>query len=61
MAAMESSEFDWQMIVYGRAKHSFTNPAADRSGMAALKYSRQTDQRSWAAMQQFFNEIFAEP
>ena len=61
MAAMEKSGLDWQLIVYGGAKHSFTNPDADKVGMEALAYSKSADQRSWADMQVFFKEIFGLP
>ena len=57
VAAMEQSGLDWQMIMYGGAKHSFTNPAADKVGMDALKYSKSADQRSWAHMKVFFAEV----
>jgi dienelactone hydrolase len=43
--------------MYGGAKHSFTNPAADKVGMDALKYSKSADQRSWADMKVFFSEV----
>lgn len=49
---------DWQMNVYGGAKHSFTNPEAARFGMAALAYDAAADRRSWAAMLDFFREVF---
>ena len=58
IAAMNASGLDWQMIMYGGAKHSFTNPDADMAGMGALKYSKSADQRSWSHMKQFFDEIF---
>jgi len=58
IAAMEASGLDWQMIIYGGAKHGFTNPDADKAGIAALGYSKSADQRSWADMQVFFAEIF---
>jgi len=58
ISAMEKSGLDWQLNVYGRAKHSFTNPDADKMGMAALAYSADADRRSWANMKTFFDEIF---
>ena len=58
IAAMEKAGLDWQMRIYGGAKHSFTNPDADKAGIAALGYSKSADQRSWADMQSFFEEIF---
>ncbi len=59
VSAMEKSGLDWQMIIYGGARHSFTNPDADKVGMDALKYSQSADERSWADMKKFFDEVFA--
>ena len=59
ISAMNVSGIDWQMVIYGHAKHSFTNPGADKHGMPALGYNRHADLRSWEAMKQFFNEIFS--
>jgi dienelactone hydrolase len=50
---------DWQIISYGGAKHSFTNPDADKLGNPALAYNKLVDERSWNAMKSFFDEIFA--
>lgn len=58
LGAMRKAELDWQMVFYGGAKHSFTNPDADKVGMAPLKYSRSADERSWSHMKVFFQEIF---
>jgi dienelactone hydrolase len=58
VATMETSGLDWQMIFYGGAKHSFTNPDADKAGMEGLKYSKSADKRSWEHMKLFFKEIF---
>lgn len=58
ISAMESSGLDYQIAIYGGAKHSFTNPEADKVGMDALKYSKSADQRSWEGMKVFFAEIF---
>ncbi|MEJ2656343.1 MAG: dienelactone hydrolase family protein [Desulfobacterales bacterium] len=59
IAAMNASGIDWQMDVYGYAKHSFTNPESDKLNMPGLGYNRLADLRSWEAMKQFFNEIFS--
>jgi dienelactone hydrolase len=59
IAAMDKTALDWVMIIYGGARHSFTNPDADKAGMDALKYSKSADQRSWKHMKVFFEEIFA--
>jgi dienelactone hydrolase len=57
---LEKSGADWQMVTYGGARHAFTDPAADRRGNENLKYDEKADQRSWALMQSFFEEIFAD-
>jgi dienelactone hydrolase len=58
ISAMERTALDYQMKIYGGARHSFTNPGADKFGMDALKYSKSADLRSWADMKIFFDEIF---
>jgi dienelactone hydrolase len=58
ISAMEAAGLDYQMIIYGGAKHGFTNPEADAIGMDAVKYSKSADLRSWADMKVFFAEIF---
>lgn len=40
------------------AKHSFTNPEADKRGMPALAYSAKADKQSWKEMLALFREIW---
>ena len=47
---------DVQVIVYPGAKHSFTNPDADKAGMPQLAYNADADAKSWAAMLDFFKK-----
>ena len=49
---------DWQMVYFGGAVHSFTNPGADKVGIKGIAYNQQADERSWNYMRQFFKEIF---
>ncbi len=58
-AEMKNAGADWQLIVYGGAKHSFTNPNSDSIGMPGIGYNKLVDARSWKAMSDFFEEIFA--
>jgi dienelactone hydrolase len=51
---------DWQFMFYGGAKHSFTNPEADKMGIPALAYNKTVDQRSWKLMLSFLDELFAQ-
>ena len=60
ITAMDASGIDWRMVIYGHAKHGFTNPDADKYGMPQVSYNRRADLRSWQAMRQFFNEIFSD-
>ena len=55
---MRNAKADWQVVSYGNAVHSFTNPAADGSMMPGIKYDAAADKRSWAAMRAFFDEVF---
>jgi dienelactone hydrolase len=56
---MADSGAQWQINIYGKAKHSFTNPAADKAGIDGLAYDKTADERSWAEMKMFLQEIFA--
>ncbi|NPD66257.1 dienelactone hydrolase family protein [Lichenicola cladoniae] len=50
-AEMRDAGIDWQMHVYGKTVHSFTNQEAAKRGMPdAIRYSPESDARSWAAM-----------
>lgn len=49
---------DYQIIFYGGAVHSFTNPGAGDDPSRGAAYNANADRRSWIAMINFFNEIF---
>jgi dienelactone hydrolase len=55
---MSDAGADWQVIVYGGAKHAFTNTAADQISLPGFGYSPSADARSWTAMQNLFSEVF---
>lgn len=55
---MRSGGVDWQLVVYGGAVHSFTNPAAGSDKSRGAAYDARADRRSWEAMKTFFAEIF---
>ena len=55
---MRKARADWQLNVYGGARHSFTNPDAGQYHIAALAYNEEADHHSWQAMKDFFHEIF---
>lgn len=56
---MTKARADWELISYGNTVHSFTNPQADGSMMPGIRYNPQSDARSWQAMRNFFDEVFA--
>ena len=58
-AGMRQAGADWQMVYYGGAVHSFTNPDADRKNIKGIAYHKKADARSWKNMQLFFKEIFS--
>ena len=55
---MQAAQADWQLVAYGNAVHSFTNPEVDKVNLEGARYNRDADRRSWKAMQVFFGEIF---
>ncbi len=55
---MRNSKVDWQLIKYGGAVHSFTQPLAGNDNSKGAAYNEKADRRSWEAMKQFFAEIF---
>jgi dienelactone hydrolase len=55
---MRAADVDWRMHIYGGAVHSFTNHNADLAGIPGVAYSERTDERSWRAMLDVFDERF---
>jgi dienelactone hydrolase len=55
---MNDAQVDWQLVSYGGVVHSFTNPEAGNDPSKGSAYNATADRRSFAAMQQFFNELF---
>lgn len=60
-AEMAAAHVDYEFKSYSGAKHSFTNPDADKYGQEfklPLQYNAAADAASWADMQAFFKRIF---
>jgi dienelactone hydrolase len=55
---MRAGGVDWRMNLYGGAKHSFTRPGAELEGRPGVEYHQASDQRSWRAMLDLFDEVF---
>ncbi len=57
---MRAGGVDWQLVVYGGAVHSFTNPRASQIDLPGIAYDEIVDRRSWQAMCDLFGEVFTE-
>ena len=59
---MFKANVDFTYMNLKGVKHSFTNPQADefskKFNIPSLQYNKQSDERSWAAMQKFFQHVF---
>ncbi len=55
---MKDAGADARVIVYPGAKHSFTNPDADKAGIPGLAYDPQADKQSFAEAKTFFKGVF---
>ncbi len=55
---MKDAGADLRVIVYPGAKHSFTNPDADKAGVPGLAYDPQVDRKSWQEAVRFFRKVF---
>jgi dienelactone hydrolase len=53
---MKAADVKFNIITYPNAKHSFTNPDADKAGMAALEYNADADKKSWAELLKFLKQ-----
>jgi dienelactone hydrolase len=56
---MRGAKADWQMVSYGNATHSYTNPnwPIDPTHTKNTAYEPTTDKRSWNHTLMFFDEI----
>ena len=55
---MTEAGVDWRMNLYGGAGHSFTNPGVGALNRPGFAYHELTNQRSWRAMIDLFDEAF---
>jgi dienelactone hydrolase len=55
---MTAAGADYKVILYPGARHSFTNPDADKVGMPQLAYNADADKASFAAMLALFKQVF---
>jgi dienelactone hydrolase len=55
---MRKAKVDWQMVSFGGAVHSFTNPDSGSDNSRGIAYNEKADKRSWEHMKMFFAEVF---
>jgi len=55
---LDRANANWEMMIFSGTRHGFTNPGAGEYGIDNLAYNETADKRSWAAMQQMFQELF---
>jgi dienelactone hydrolase len=55
---MRKAKVDWQMVYYGGAVHSFTNPDAGNDPSKGVAYNEKAERRSWETMATFLEELF---
>ncbi len=56
---LTESGADWQIHAYGHAGHAFTDQDRKQSTMPGVAYEPKADRRSWQAMTNFLEEVFA--
>ena len=54
----DAAKFDWQLVHYSGAVHSFTHKEAGDDPSKGAAYDAKADARSWEDMKQFFAELF---
>ena len=58
MDEMRGGHVDYQIVLYGGAVHSFTQPMAGTDPKTGNAYDERADRRSWQVMKDFFAELF---
>lgn len=58
-AEMAAAGADWQLSIYGKAWHSFTNIGVQGSSDARMRYDPAADRLSWQSAIAFLEESFA--
>lgn len=56
---MAAADADWQLCVFGKAMHSFTNQAVDGLGDPRMAYDPEAAEASWAMLRLFLERSFA--
>jgi len=57
MQECDEAKTDWQLYIYGKAVHGFSNPEAMDHNLGIV-YDKTTEERSWLAICNFLRESF---
>jgi len=55
---LDAAGYRWHHHAYSGVKHGFTDPEADRRGLAAVGYDASADRQSWAALLGMLDEFY---
>ena len=55
--AMGKTGLDWQMVLFGGAKHGFTDANAADYGVKEFEYNETADRRSWSQVTLFLEDL----
>ena len=58
IGAMDKSGLNWQMVLYGGAKHGFSDPNAAQYKMEEFAYNEAADRQSWDQVTLFLENLF---
>jgi dienelactone hydrolase len=53
---LDEAKVKYEFIAYPGVVHSFTVESADKHGNPGMKYDKEADEKSWAAMKKLFAE-----
>ncbi|MBK8127454.1 MAG: dienelactone hydrolase family protein [bacterium] len=59
--AMTEAGVNYKVIHYAGAKHAFTNPNADKTGLDGVAYDAEAEKASMTEMRVMLSELFAKP
>ena len=57
---MTQADKPWELVVYGGAEQSFTDPYADSYGLENVTFSENAEKKAWDQILQFFESLFEE-
>jgi dienelactone hydrolase len=60
-AEMAAAQADWQLAVFGTARHSFTNSAVDELGDDRMAFDPLAEEASWSMLQVFLDQSLHAP